>query len=431
MNLLLAMPLELRLALLFLLGASVGAALNLAIERLRWDLRAAHPWFSDPDRPAPSGWLDRLPLLGWWSWRRQAQRYGRGFWVRPLFIELLTGGLFAGLYWWEVVRGGLLGPLFAARMMPPGIWPAPGGLLVALHLTYQSHLILLALMIVATFIDIDDRVIPDSVTIPGTLAGLTLAALTPWSLLPHQVIIVGAGPPEIEFLKFMSPDGWTPRWDGFPNRYSLSVGLMCYAGWCFALLPRHWRPRHGLKRACQVLCARVLREPISWLVLTLAILGSLAIAAVWWIGGPAWTGLLTALVGLAVGGGLVWAVRIVGSVVLGKEAMGFGDVTLLAMIGTFLGWQTAVLIFFMAPLFALLIGVANWVLRRDHEIPYGPFLCLAALAAIVWWADLWHWAHERFFTPIWLMPLVLVVCLVLMAALLGGMRLLGGLFRSS
>jgi prepilin signal peptidase PulO-like enzyme (type II secretory pathway) len=228
---------------------------------------------------------------------------------------------------------------------------------------------------------------------------------------------------------FMSPDWWSPRWDGFPVLMSLLIGLACYVGWCFALLPRHWRTRHGLGRACEIFCARIVREPITWLVLLLAVAGSLAIAGVWWIGGPHWAGLLTALVGLAGGGGLVWAVRIVGSVVLGKEAMGFGDVTLLAMIGTFLGWQTSVLIFFMAPLFALLVGLANWLLHSDHEIPYGPFLCLAALFAIVCWSDLWQWASERFFMPIWLMPLVLVVCLALMALLLGGMRLLGRLFR--
>jgi hypothetical protein len=45
------------------------------------------------------------------------------------------------------------------------------------------------------------------------------------------------------------------------------------------------------------------------------------------------------------------------------------------------------------------------------------------------WRDLWQWAGERFFLPIWLMPLVLVFCLALMAILLGGMRLLGKLFR--
>jgi prepilin signal peptidase PulO-like enzyme (type II secretory pathway) len=425
----LALPLELRLILLFVGGSIVGAAVNLAIERLRWNQGTSHAWFPDPERSSRAHWFDWLPVVGWFTWRRQAERYGRGFWLRPLLIELLTGAIFAGLYWWEVDQQGLLPPLLAVRRMPPGIWPAPGGVIIALHLMYQSHIILMALMIAATFIDIDDRVIPDSITLPGTLAGLILAGLVPWSLLPSAVFVWGAAPPVIEFLKHMSPEFWTPRWDGWPNRFSLYVGLACYWGWCFALLPRRWRGRHGVKRACQILLARLVREPISYLVLGLAIAGAIAIAIVWWIGEAHWAGLITALVGVAGGGGLVWAVRIVASVSLGKEAMGFGDVTLMAMIGAFLGWQTAVLIFFLAPLFAVLIGLANWIVRSDHEIPYGPFLCLAAAAAMAGWRDLWQWAGGRFFLPIWLMPLVLVFCLALMAILLGGMRLLGKLFR--
>lgn len=430
MNLLVAQPLELRLAVLFLLGAAIAGALNLAIGRLRWNLTGGHPWFPDPQRSSPARWQDCLPLLGWLAWRRQAPLYGRLFWLRPLVIELFTGFMFAALYWWEVDQRALLfGRWFSAPIALPGVWPPPGGLIVSLHLTYASHLILLSLMIVATFIDVDDRVIPDSVTLPGTLAGLVLAALAPWSLLPHLVVVVGASPPVVEFLKLMSPEMWTPRWDGFPHRFSLWIGLACYAGWCFALLPRHWRARHGWRRAFQILIARTLREPISWLMLLLFIAGSAGITAVWWQGGPWWAGLITALVGMAAGGGLVWAVRIIGSVVLGKEAMGFGDVTLMAMIGAFLGWQTAVLIFFIAPLYALLIGLANWLLRSDHEIPYGPFLCLAALTTMVLWSDIWSWASEQFFGIIWLMPVVLVICLALMAILLGGMRLLGRLFR--
>ena len=90
-----------------------------------------------------------------------------------------------------------------------------------------------------------------------------------------------------------------------------------------------------------------------------------------------WAGLLTALVGMAASGGLVWMVRIIGPASLGREAMGFGDVTLMAMIGAFLGWQPCLIVFFLAPCRAG--GRAG---RPDpppgREIPYGPFLCLAA-----------------------------------------------------
>ena len=58
------------------------------------------------------------------------------------------------------------------------------------------------------------------------------------------------------------------------------------------------------------------------------------------------------------GGGLTWGVRIFGSLAFRKEAMGFGDVTLMGMIGAFLGWQAAVMTFFLGAFLGL--GHAVW-----------------------------------------------------------------------
>ena len=64
-----------------------------------------------------------------------------------------------------------------------------------------------------------------------------------------------------------------------------------------------------------------------------------------------WAALLTALVGMAAGGGMIWIVRVIGAATLGREAMGFGDVTLMSMIGAFVGWQGSLIVFFLAPIF--------------------------------------------------------------------------------
>jgi leader peptidase (prepilin peptidase)/N-methyltransferase len=66
--------------------------------------------------------------------------------------------------------------------------------------------------------------------------------------------------------------------------------------------------------------------------------------------------------------------------------MGGGDVKLLAMIGAFMGWQMALLTFFLAPFLGIVIGVINLVTKKDHTIPYGPFLSIAALV-VLFWAD--------------------------------------------
>ena len=145
--------------------------------------------------------------------------------------------------------------------------------------------------------------------------------------------------------------------------------------------------------------------------------GTLLVATTWLVGGPRWAALLTALVGLVGAGGVVWAVRLLGAAALKKEAMGFGDVTLMMMIGTFLGWQTSLVIFFMAPFAGLVIGVLQWIVVRDQLIPYGPFLCLAAAGTILWWASLWN-AVGPVFSIGWLVPAAIIVCLPAMWGML-------------
>ncbi len=97
--------------------------------------------------------------------------------------------------------------------------------------------------------------------------------------------------------------------------------------------------------------------------------------------------------------------------------MGFGDVTLMAMIGTFLGWQASILVFFLAPFAALVKGIVQLLLRRGQEIPFGPFICLAALGVVTEWAEIWP-AVAGAFALGWLVPGVLVCCLLVMGVLL-------------
>ncbi len=133
---------------------------------------------------------------------------------------------------------------------------------------------------------------------------------------------------------------------------------------------------------------------------------------------------------MAAGGGIIWLVRQIGQVVLGKEAMGFGDVTLMAMIGAFLGWQTCLMVFFVAPFFGLVLAILGWSLHREHEIPYGPFLCLGAAAVVLKWPAFWD-RTEGVFELGWLVPAMIAVCFVLLAALLWIYRLLARLAGGS
>jgi leader peptidase (prepilin peptidase) / N-methyltransferase len=82
--------------------------------------------------------------------------------------------------------------------------------------------------------------------------------------------------------------------------------------------------------------------------------------------------------GSIVGGGLLWIVAIVGSAALGREAMGGGDIKLMAMLGAFLGWQGALLTVFLGALLGTLVFLPiAW--RSDRLVPFGVFLALGAV----------------------------------------------------
>lgn len=407
MNLILAIPFPLRLVGLFVFGTCLGSLVNLAVYQLAWNRRAISPWSrSDPKAP-PRRPDDRVPILGWLGLRREAGIHGSGFWLRPLLVELLLGIGLAVLYWWEIAQLGLLD-------LPAGIpRHVPLSYQTALHAQYFCHVVLIALMLVASLIDADEKIIPDTITVPGTLFGLLAAAVYPWSLLP---LVSLQGQNQIAgFLQFTSPRPW-PDW--IPQGAWLAIGLGCWWLWCVALMHRTWYSRHGWRRAFQLMAARLQRDPSTRPILVLGSIGTAVVTTVWLWGTAHWAGLLTALVGLAGSGGLIWAVRIIGRAVLGREAMGFGDVTLMAMLGTFLGWQTCLIVFFLAPFAGLVIGLLNLLLRHDREIPYGPFLCLAAMVVLVRWASIWwDWAIGIFALG-GFVPLFILVLLALIAPLL-------------
>lgn len=99
-------------------------------------------------------------------------------------------------------------------------------------------------------------------------------------------------------------------------------------------------------------------------------------------------GLVAAVLGAALGGGSIYTVGVLGKLLFRKEAMGFGDVKFMAMVGALLGWKGALLTLLMACLLGSLYGLGRFVVvRRMGYVPFGPFLSGGAL--VVLFASLW------------------------------------------
>jgi len=114
--------------------------------------------------------------------------------------------------------------------------------------------------------------------------------------------------------------------------------------------------------------------PLMWLGLLVNINGT-------------FTDLGSAVIGAAAGYLSLWLVFQVFRLLTGREGMGYGDFKLLAVFGAFLGWQYLPQVVLLSSLIGAIVGVGLVLLRgRDRQIPipFGPYLAIAGLVALLW-----------------------------------------------
>jgi leader peptidase (prepilin peptidase)/N-methyltransferase len=106
------------------------------------------------------------------------------------------------------------------------------------------------------------------------------------------------------------------------------------------------------------------------------------------------TGWPNALIGIALGGGLLYAIAAGYYLWRRQEGMGMGDVKMLAMIGAFLGWQAVIVTLILSSFAGAMVGVGLMAGRRGGmkvALPFGTFLALGALAAMLFGDALVAW----------------------------------------
>jgi leader peptidase (prepilin peptidase) / N-methyltransferase len=392
--------------LVVLVSLVVAWFINWAIITQSYRPRAIGVWSAPPTGASRHSWLDWLPVLGWWRLRREARLHGDRFWLRPLLIEIFFPLAMLWLY-----NAHITGKLLPAERIA-------ATLQTELHCQFVAYFVLIALMTVATFIDFDEQLIPDTITIPGTLFGLLgSASFAAWfPFIPFMATMAE--------MDAASLSAW-PAWLDGP--FGLAIALLIGTVWCFALLDRVWITRRGWARAPKYFLAIMFRSRwwivigLLWLLLICGIVGA------WQFEISRWRYLLSALFGLACAGGITWAVRVAARLALQVEALGFGDVTLMAMIGVYLGWQPSLLVFFVAPLFAVLVFAARYLFTGNGAGPYGPYLCMAAVCVLV----CWDFFRTTYASPILELPasvtfIILGVAVIMLGAMLWLWRLFIG-----
>ena len=102
----------------------------------------------------------------------------------------------------------------------------------------------------------------------------------------------------------------------------------------------------------------------------------------------------SSIFGATAGAGIMLAIALLGRLLFGREAMGMGDVKLVAAIGAWQGFLPALpLTIFLGSLFGSILGIGSTLVRggKPPKLPFGPYLCAGALAAWLFGEQIVRW----------------------------------------
>ncbi len=152
----------------FLTGAVVGSFLNVVIIRLPQGRSIVRPRSACPGCQRRIAWFDNIPMMSFLWLKGRCRHCGGSISIRYPLIELLTAGLAAGLWW----RFGSVG----------------------LVLEFGVHFCFSAALIAIAFIDIDHRIIPNQISLPGIVIGFGCSFLWPGMWVDSLIgLLLGGG----------------------------------------------------------------------------------------------------------------------------------------------------------------------------------------------------------------------------------------------
>jgi leader peptidase (prepilin peptidase)/N-methyltransferase len=373
---------------IFAFGCCIGSFLNVVIYRLPRDKSLVTPPSACPSCGEYIRFFpDNIPLFSWLLLGRKCRYCKVPISPRYFIIELLTGLVFLGLfilYFQFNLRNGI-------RLDAGGGW-----------FIYLIHIIMLGAFIAASAIDLELWIIPLSICWLVTVAGfigsaagvyiIDPALIRAHSLLPSAsansgALAVGATAGLVISLVLIMSGVLKRSYDSEDSEdlQSTMQGNLKEPDDSTeeSREPAEEQFNHRLE-ACReivflfpiIICSAA----CFWIVREFTAVGT------WWEGfsqHPAIAGLLGSVWGYFVGCGMVWGIRIFGTLAFGKEAMGLGDVHLMGAAGAVIGPVYVVVAFFVAPFFGLTWAGFQMFFKKIRQIPYGPFLSLGIFVVII------------------------------------------------
>lgn len=341
-------------ALVAVFGLITGSFLNAVIHRLPRGIGLAHPRRSFcPSCGRSLPWYENLPVVSWLILRGACAGCGGRIPFRYPLVELITAGLFV-LLW---------------ALFPPAVAGA--------------YMVLVAILIAGTFIDVEHLILPDSLTLGGAVAGVVLSTLVAglqpgeaWderlraslfgALLGFAVLF---GVVELGKMAFGRKRVVLDAPEPFEIRNPPEGPRLRVGGEDLDLDEFFFRPSDTLEVE--------LTDGTKWFLRSDGVRRGEETAD--YAAAAGWGGKVSALV-------------------IPREAMGFGDVKFMLTLGAFLGWPGALFSIAAGSMLGALAGGAMLALRRldgAGRIPFGPYLAAGALLWVLAGPDLVGWYLGR------------------------------------
>lgn len=342
------------------LGAVTGSFLNACIHRLPRGISLLEPKRSFcPGCQKTIPWRENLPLLSWLVLRGKCSGCGAPISLRYPLVEFLTAGLFLALW----LKFGLL-----------------------LGLAYFSFT---ALLVAATFIDFEHFIIPDEITLGGAALGIALSMAVPEMMSTDSRLMA------LAFSMLGAVAGFTAVF------FIVELGKLAFGKILHrfpSAVPFEW-VRDG-----ESVALKIGDDSMDWRDIFSRQRDKLVVDFEdgvlidgEGIGVRRLEFFHDRLVLDGVTRNLETITRIEGrttSVVIPREAMGFGDVKFMACIGAFIGWQGALFALFAGSIVGSVAGLTGLFLARDRagvRLPFGPFLAIGALIWLFGGAAVFDW----------------------------------------
>ena len=343
----------------FVLGAAIGSFLNVCIYRLPLDLSVNRPKRSFcPACKHPIPWHQNLPLFSWLLLRGRCANCGARIAFRYFGVELITALLFLAVW----------------RTFPPPV--------------AMAYWVFVALVIVATFIDFEHFIIPDQITLGGTVAGV-LASLAVPELMNTDSRVAA-----IVRSLLAAALGYLTLW------IVLEAGKVAFGKKRIRLdtpTPFFWKRQEddadftvGEERT---LWSEYFARETDRLLLHCneakvdhRVFGEVTLECHY--NRVTVEGQEYALDTVDDMSGVVRELQIP------REAMGRGDLKFLACIGAFLGWRAVLFSIFAGSILGSLVGLVTLILGKrvwSAKLPFGPYLAFGALTWMFFGQALVRW----------------------------------------